>query len=362
MTHLLKSTYWFLVICLLSVSCSKDPLPDNPEKPQLGSGIFVLNEGLFNMNNASVTYYSFEEDKAHTDWFESMNGRRLGDTANDMAIYGQKLYIVVTGSSRVEVVDLTSGKSIAQIPLFDGAKPRQARNIAFLHNKAFVCSFDGTVAVIDTTSLEVVKYIGVGRNPDGIAAGNNKIYVSNSGGLDFPNYDHTVSVIDYPGLSEVKRIPVGLNPYRLQADQQGNMYVITRGDYDQEKMRLHIIDTQSDERIHTFTGFEALGFSIAHNQVYVYAHDFMGGTGSRILTLDAQSRELLTADFVTDGTVLQTVFGIFADPAGDRVYVADAQDYTSTGKVYGFNQQGRLQFSFKAGLIPGKIVVYNRPQ
>jgi hypothetical protein len=167
--QLLRSLIVIFFILTLT-SCEKDPTapPANGTRKVSSKGLVVLNEGLFNMNNATLTWYDFKNETAHTDWFEMENNRKLGDTGNDLGVYGGKIYIVVNVSSQVEVLDAHTGKSIRQIPLFDGTKPRQPRNIAFLQNKAFVCSFDGTVAVIDTVSLTIEKYIRVGRNPDGI--------------------------------------------------------------------------------------------------------------------------------------------------------------------------------------------------
>jgi len=41
----------------------------------------------------------------------------------------------------------------------DNGSSRQPRHIAFYENKAYVCSFDGTVARIDTTSLQIEKFL-----------------------------------------------------------------------------------------------------------------------------------------------------------------------------------------------------------
>ena len=122
-----------------------------------------------------------------------------------MAIYGNKIYIVVNVSSTVEVIDFTTGKSIRQIQMLrDNGSSRQPRSIAFDKDKAYVCSFDGTVARIDTTSLEIEAIITAGRNPDDICVQNNKLYVSNSGSLDYsgPGVDNTVSVIDITTFKE----------------------------------------------------------------------------------------------------------------------------------------------------------------
>ena len=62
------------------------------------AGIYVLSEGLFNLNNSTLAYHSFKSGKTNIDYFRSLNRRGLGDTANDMAIYGNKLYIVVNVS------------------------------------------------------------------------------------------------------------------------------------------------------------------------------------------------------------------------------------------------------------------------
>lgn len=117
--------------------------------------------------------------------FEKINKRGLGDTANDMKRYGNQLWIVVNGSSQVEIINLATGKSLKQIPLINNGKNRSPRYVTFLERKAYVCCFDGTIAQIDTASLEVEDYLTCGRNPDGVGAVNGKLYVSNSGGLDF---------------------------------------------------------------------------------------------------------------------------------------------------------------------------------
>ncbi|MBW6479565.1 MAG: YncE family protein [Bacteroidales bacterium] len=349
-----------LPVFAIFISCEKEPeAPDNSDDITLsGKGIYVLNEGLFNMNNSTLTWYDFETEQEVTDWFETQNDRKLGDTGNDLKIYGGKVYIMMSGSSQVEVLNASNGKSLMQIPFFDGEIPRQPRSVAFLHNKAFVCSFDGTVAVIDTTSLQIEKYISVGRNPDGITTSNNKIYVANSGGLDFPNYDNTVSVIHFDTMEETKKITVGSNPYTLETDENGNVYVISRGNYDDEGMFLHIIDSQSDELIHTFTDFQAMNFTLGKNLAYVYHIDWMSGGIASIMAIDLETRAVVSENFINDDTEIESIYGIYADKTTGEVFISDAKGFVSTGMVYCFDSNGNKKYSFPTGLNPGAMGVY----
>ena len=89
---------------------------------------------------------------------------------------------MVNVSSTVEVIDLQSGLSVKQIPMLtDNGSSRQPRAITFDSGKAYVCSYDGTVARIDTASLEIDGVAEVGRNPEDLCVQDGKLYVSNSG-------------------------------------------------------------------------------------------------------------------------------------------------------------------------------------
>ncbi|HMM12265.1 MAG TPA: YncE family protein, partial [Bacteroidales bacterium] len=184
---------WRLLLGLLWLftSACRDEKPLPQPEPAGNERMYVLNEGLFNMNNSTITLFDPESRSALTDYFEITNGRKMGDTGNDMAIYGGKLYVVLSGSSQVEVMAAATGKSLRQIPLFDGQRARQPRAIAFLDRHAFIACFDGTVIALDTASLQITGMAIAGSNPDGITVAGGKLYVSNSGGLNFPHYDNT---------------------------------------------------------------------------------------------------------------------------------------------------------------------------
>ena len=75
---------------------------------------YVLNSGDWKSANSSLTMYDVATGVAEQGYFESQNNRRLGNTANDIVVYGSKMYIAVSGESTIEVASLDA-KTIKQI-------------------------------------------------------------------------------------------------------------------------------------------------------------------------------------------------------------------------------------------------------
>ena len=98
--------------------------------------------------------------------------------------------------------------------------------------------------------MEVEAKVKVGRNPEQLAVSSNKLFVSNSGGMDYSTevgYDKTVSVVDLSTFTEIKKLDVVLNPTRIQADEQGNVYVVSMGNYADIPNTVQKINTETYE-------------------------------------------------------------------------------------------------------------------
>lgn len=337
---------WLFLLPLLVISCKPDPPQPDPQDTYT-NGLFILNEGLFQMNNSTLSFYSFTTGKLAEDVFLDVNQRGLGDVGNDLQQYGSKLYIVVNNSNIVEVVDINTVQSLKSISL--GGK--QPRYITFLDSKAYVSCFDGDVVRIDTASLQVEATVHTGLNPDGICVCNGKIYVSNSGGLNYPNYGNTVSVIDPVSFTVTKDITVGINPTRIKAWGDHYVYVVSNGDYNTVSFNFQKIDAQSDELVKTYD-MEVVNFDIYQNLAYIYTYDYSSMTSAWIKVLNLETDEVIKDQFISDGTQLKTPYGIKVNPMNGDVYITDAGTFTTNGDVYCFDNQGRKRFSFEAGLNP----------
>ena len=345
------SILWVLLLPLLAVSCHR-PGPEPEPEPQpdaFANGMYILNEGLFQMNNSTLSYYDFTTGKLTENIFLDVNHRGLGDVGNDLKRYGSKLYIVVNNSNIVEVVDVKTVQSLKTINL-SGKQPRQ---VVFLDDKAYISCFDGDVVRIDTASLEVEASVHTGPNPDGICACNGKLYVCNSGGLSNPNYGNTVSVVDPATFTVVKDITVAINPTRVKGYSDRYVYVVSNGNYGDVPYTFQKIDCQTDEIVKNYN-LEVLNFDIHQNLAYVYSYNYSTMT-SWIKVLDLETDEIVKEQFISDGTQLKTPYGIKVNPLNGDVYITDAGTFTTNGDVYCFDKDGKKKFSFEAGLNPSAM-------
>lgn len=355
----IKLNSLFIALTLLTVlaSCHKDKVIPNQGTPKAErAGVYVLNQGGFGANNSTLTYYNYATKQLTADLYTAINGDKIGDTGNDAEIYGSKMYIVVNVSSVVDVVNAKTGKLIKQDSLLNGKVKREPRSVVFYKDNAFISSYDGTVAVMDTATLAITKYITVGRNPEQMVISNNKLYVANSGGLTFGNPDKTVSVIDLTSLTETKKIPVIANPVTLAADTHGHVYVLSLGDFADVKPGITIIDNTTD--VVKSQNNLLLGYNIPMatdgDLVYYPTAD------NKIAVYDAKAQSAVKANFITDGTVITAPYAISVDELSGEVFISDAKDYSSNGTLYAFDKTGKKEYSITTGINPGRITFVNK--
>ncbi len=341
-------------IVLLVFSCKKEhPTPEVVSN--LENGMLVLCEGLFQQNNASLSWLNFSTDEVDIDFFNAKNGRLLGDTGNDMQIYGGKIYVVVNNSNTIEILSKSTGISIKQISMMNGSIGKQPRSIAFSGSKAFITCYDGFVDVLDTVSLKITQRIQVGSNPEDLAVSNGKLFVSNSGGLNSPNVDSTVSIINLATFQEIIRVTVGKNPGSIRVDSQGDVYVVSRGNYGTIPSRMVKINPASNEVEQTFP-FDASGMERMNDYFLVSFYNYSNQT-SEIRLFNTVTETIENNSFINTSSIT-TLYGVKYNPVSDKIYCLDAMSFTNTGYVRQFSSTGILEKSFHVGLNPSKIIFY----
>lgn len=146
---------------ILLCSCSNATTPEGSAKP----GLYVLNEGLFGTTETSELEIISSDTSIERKVYFNMTGESLGDTPNDMALSGNRLYIVVHNSHIMFVLDLEKGEKVAEISFGEKAP----REIAFINEDiAYVSAYDSTLLEIDLQTNTVVKEITIGYKPEAV--------------------------------------------------------------------------------------------------------------------------------------------------------------------------------------------------
>ncbi|MBK7097481.1 MAG: hypothetical protein IPH58_02780 [Sphingobacteriales bacterium] len=81
----------------------------------------------------------------------------------------------------------------------------------------------------------------------------------------------------------------------------------------------------------------------------------------KVKVFDAGNLATIADNFITDGTTLKIPYGIAIDETNGDMYVTDAVDYVTSGRVYAFGKDGKKKFDFTVtGGIDPNAVLFKR--
>lgn len=99
---------------------------------------------------------------------------------------------------------------------------------------------------------------------------------------------------------------------------------------------------------------------MAISLIYIITTTIQSHLLSRFSILKTWDR-LYAENFITDGTRINTPYGININPYSDNIYITEAYSYTITGDILCFNLNGQLQFRInRVGLNPNTVVFSNK--
>ena len=342
-----------LCISLFIFSCSDDDGvgPDAPSSGQ--DGYFILNEGGFNNGNTSLSYYDRGRDTVLNNVFEAANGRRLGDQSQSMTVIGDRGFIVVQNSAKIEVINRDDFTSVATIT--EGiVSPRYLIGVG--DDKAYVTDWEtgaptGTVKVIDLTTYQVTKTIPVGQGPNGLLLLDGQVYVANNGVFGF---DSTVMVLDPLTDVVTDTIVVGGNPHSLAVDVNDNLWVTGSG--------YKVYDGNSLDESMSTPGFVArlqddtVAFKSVVDQIAPIDYKAaMDNAGEQFYFLYAGEVYRVGVD----DTVLPNAplipgnfYGLAIDPVSGEILTGDPMNFASEGLLYRYTPAGELIESYTVGVAP----------
>ncbi|MEG0187038.1 DUF5074 domain-containing protein [Algoriella sp.] len=344
-------------------SCSNDDDgPSNdPDNGKYTSGIFILNEGKFNAANADITYYNPSKKVENgvnpiQEIYKKGNGRNLGDVAQSMIFKGNKAYVVVNNSNRVEVMDNTTFKNVATI----SDKVQNPRYITSDSKYIYVSNWgdsqnpnDDYISLYSISDNKYEKSIPVLEGPGHIIVDNNKLYVAYEESGRFGFFGKSIDIIDLNGSTKTT-VNVGDAPTGMV--KSGNfLFVLTQGIIDWNNNqnstggRLVRIDLANNNNSSTFNfaNTDHPDFLVEKNGFLYYA-----------LNKDVYKMAVNATNLPTSRLFKSTATSLYGlDVDANSIYVLDAKDFASAGNLAIYNLTGVLQEDVTTGIGPNSIYV-----
>ncbi len=373
-----------LVTLAAITSCRDDDIVAYPISDDTGHktkteyiGLYVLNEGNMGSNKCTLDYLDLATGVYTRNIFPSRNPNQvmeLGDVGNDIKIHGSSLWIVVNMSNKVEVADALTAVSRGHVDI------PNCRFVTFHEGYAYVSSYVGEinkesvlggVFKVDTATLKVVGKVTVGYQPEELAVSDGKLYVANSGGyqaLQGKGYDNTVSVIDLATFTKERDIKVAPNLSLIRTDNHGRLWVASRGDYGEAPSRLYRLEKNSSGQMALADSIDTpvSGMAVQGDSIFFYGNTYNAQYQpvSTFGIINTNSCKVVNNNIITPpaDNPIKTAYGIMVHPVTGDIYVMDATNYVSSGKLYCFGRDGKYKWVTWTGDIPGHAVFLSKTE
>ncbi len=345
--------YWYKTILLgitlgTFAACSEDNDPISTPTEPTTFGAYILNTGNWGANNATVQWYDMEKGTVSTDLFATANGKGIGD-AQDLYIYGSKIYITCTSSAKIEIVNKKDFKTIKTIPLTnESGKPINPRYITATGGNVYFTAYDGTVSRLDTLNLSITGKLDIGGYPEALTNANGKLYINKS---DY-KWDSTgkqIAIVDIKSFSKTKELEVVLNPYDESiTGDDGKVYFVSTAHGDGNPPHtLQCIDPATDA---VTSICQASKIAIKGDKIY-FIHSEYYTDDKQIGVYDIKSKT--TKDFINYNDV-PNPGSIDVEPVSGDVYISSQLD-KALNDVYIYSSEGVFKKKIETGYYTTRV-------
>lgn len=324
------------IACSLS-SCKKGDVGEPPfiEKGQRGA--IILNEGNFGWGNADFGYFDLDKQTFTDKVFQETNGRPLGDVLQSVLVIGSEMFLVLNNSATIEVVSTIDFKHLRS--LSNMGSPRYLVPIAN-SSDAFVTDIYAneikrvnlqTGAIVTKISLKGWHEEIVMLDPTHYVFANlqnKKLYVISS-----QSNELTDSFVLNGSIANLQR--VGDNIFLLDKSDSTSSRLISFNGTNLTNPKVIFTTNSKVERI-AMVNQNSAYLQIEEQLVHWTLSEGM----KEIATLPANAK----------------IYSINYLPKDKTIWLTDAVDYVSKGKVYVYSATGQDLLIFKSGPIPSKVI------
>ena len=341
-SNLIIFNLFFLFIFL---SCEKEP-ETKKEIPSLNEGgIFILNEGNFMWENASLSFYDKNKKELFNHVFTNVNNKKLGDVAQSMFIKDSIGFIVMNNSFKIEMINIYNFKNIGTISGF-----KSPRYITFINkNKAYVSDLhDKNIKIINPTEKKIIGEIEIGKSTEEMILYNDLVFVCNWLG------GKTISVIDTKKDKLIHQIPVGREPNSIILDKNNKIWVLCSGGF--ENNSAPTLNKINPETFIVEKTFNFYNENTSPKHLKINANkDSLFFVDKGVYTMSISDENLPTKILIPNET--KVFYNLHINKESD-IFVSYPIDYVQNAYVFQFNNKGVAKDTFKVNIIPSFMLSF----
>ena len=353
----IKQLQFLFLAVLVLVSCT-----DDIEIVPLGAyenGFFVVNEGPFGQDKGEISFVSYNLQTVKQDVFKSENnGEILGDVLQSIFMFGDKAFLIVNGSNKIEVVNRFTFKRIATI----NTGLNNPRHMTVLNGKGYVTNWgirtnpdDDFVAIVNLSNFTVEASISVVDGAEKIIAYNNNLYIAHKGANSSNNM---ISIINSINNTISNTITTGDRPADFVI-ANNQLYVFCSGKTVYDDNWNIIEQTAGVFKTYNLTNFDetqSISFSGVQQPSYfsVYQNKVYYVLNGQVYAKELSSNHLPTNSLFDPNIAGYGLYGL--NVFNDRIYVCDAKNFSQNGNLKIFNLNGNLQAEFPTRIGPNGVV------
>ncbi len=353
----------FVSLCLLVAllgSCNDSiGVADDPK--EFSEGIYILCEGLWRQDNSTVSHYDTQSSTIVNDVFGVNNPTlRLGDTGNDILVFGKKCFVAMSTSKSIEIFSIGTTKSLGRI-VFDGKI--EPRSLTILNDTLGYVTTLGDDSVIEFNPFTNKKKnrIPVGPAPEGISHWKNLVFVANSGYGDFRSKEPlagSVSVIDSKSNVVQKSFYVGPNLLTTMVDTISNTLLCFYAHLPSKTDSLSGIVQYSLPALEELRRWRiptARSISLIDNTTLL----FLTKTG--VSTLDTRSSETKPFEIIQNSELKDIWTGVSKQIIRNSptIVISNSKNYSVNGSLLFYSTKGIFLKEVSVGLNPTKHIFYS---
>ena len=349
-----RTLYLLLVLLTCTLAgCMKWDYGNEDEKINIpASGLVICNEGNFQYGNATLSFYNPASGEVENELFYRANGFRLGDVAQSVTLFDDRLWVVVNNSHVIFALNSTSFTETGRITGLTSP-----RYIHFVDSrKAYVSQlWDNRLAIVDPKRYEVTGYIDVPSMNTSTGSTEQMVQLGSYVYCTCWSYQNSIIRIDTATDRVDATLEVGIQPRSMVADCRGRLWILTDGGTPgaptgTESPTLVVVNPEAmtvERRFVFAPDAQVAGLTINAQADRVYWLN--GGVWS----MDIDDRFLPSDPLIQPrGTIF---YALTISPDDGDIYVADAIDYQQPGRIYRFSPAGSEKASFYVGVTPGSF-------